>query len=151
MAAAPVVAPRPPLLQWFDAVTEWLSGVDFQAVFLITLLLIGARILQRILSSENPVEAWHFIASRGEPAKENPSGQWGDPKKLAAAVFIFASTVFVGYTFWSTKEYNFWVFAIFFGWAIAMLGIDVFAAWARSFVDRRFGKGEDAKLPGDKS
>lgn len=148
MAAVPTPAP-----DWFDAIAEWLSAIDFQALFLIALLLIGARVLQRVLSADNPVEAWHFIASRGDATKDNETGQWGDPKKLAVAVFIFSSTVFVGYTFWSTKEFNFWVFAIFMGWAIAMLGIDVFASWARSFVDRRFGQagGEPPKVPqGDK-
>jgi hypothetical protein len=116
---------------------------DLQAMMLILILLVAARAFMRILSGSNPIEAWHFVASSDKDGK-----QWGDPKKLAVMVFIFASTVFVGYTFWAHPVDNLYVVAVFFGWAIAMLGIDVFAGWARSFVDRRFGSaGANGKPP----
>jgi hypothetical protein len=121
---------------------EWLSELlDPQALVLLLILLLAARAFSRMLSSRNPVEAWHFYSSSARDGK-----QYGDPKKLAVMVFIFSSTFFVGYVLWAAKEITFWVAAMFFGWAIAMLGVDVFSAWARSFVDRRFGRAGDAPL-----
>lgn len=120
-----------------DTITNLL---DVQGMFLILAALLFARALTRILSSDNPVEAWHFIASRGPVTQENPTGQYGDPKKLAVIVFIFASTLFVGYMLWAHPVDNFWIVCMFFGWSTAMLGIDVFPAWARSFADRRFAQ-----------
>ncbi|SRR6266545_2928515 len=122
---------------------DWMgSFLDAQALFLILVLLLAVRTLGRVLASSNPVESWHFIASRDKDGR-----QWGDPKKLAAMVFIFASTLFVGYTFWAHPVDNLYIVGLFFGWAIAMLGIDVFSAWARSFVDRRFGQASEPPKP----
>lgn len=119
-------------MQWLDH----LYGVfDTQALVLLLFVLFGAWALVRIFSSDqNTVKGADFISSRGVDGKDH-----GDPQKLAKTMFIFAGTFMVGYTFWSQKVDNFYVVALYFGWAIAMLGIDVFAAWARSFVDRRFG------------
>jgi len=124
---------------------EIAASIDLQAIFFLAVFLIGGLAIWRVVRADNPVESWHFIASGDSTGK-----QWGDPKKLAVIVFIFASTVFVGYTFWAHPVDNLYIVALFFGWATAMLGIDVFSAWARSFVDRRFGQGEQPKLPGDK-
>jgi len=120
-------------------VSEFLSEIDLQAMFLILVLLVSARAFSRMLASQNPIEAWHFYASTDKSGKA-----WGDPKKFAVMVFVFASTLFVGYTFWSHPVDNLYVVGLFFGWAIAMLGVDVFSAWARSFVDRRFGKASES-------
>lgn len=119
---------------------DFLGSLDLQAMFLILAALIAVRAFSRVLSSDNPIEAWHFYASTDRTGKH-----WGDPKKFAVMVFVFASTLFVGYTFWAHPVDNLYVVGIFFGWAIAMLGIDVFSAWARSFVDRRFGHQESDK------
>jgi len=115
----------------------WLvDHLDVQALVLIAGTLIAVRALGLVVDdTDNTIRASDFIASRGQDGHDH-----GDPKKLAATVFIFSSTLFVGYTFWAHAIDNFWPVAVFFGWAIAMLGIDVFAAWARSFVDRRFGQ-----------
>ncbi len=109
--------------------------LDPQAIVLLAILGLAGWRFAKMIAGENPIEAWHFYSSPDRQGK-----QWGDPKKLAVMVFIFASTVFVGYTFWAHPVDNIWVVAVFFGWAIAMLGIDAFASWARSFVDRRFGQ-----------
>jgi hypothetical protein len=118
-------------------VLTWLvEHLDVQALVLIAGTLIAVRALGLVVGdNDNTIKASDFIASRGQDGADH-----GDPKKLAATVFIFSSTLFVGYTFWAHPIDNFWPVAVFFGWAIAMLGIDVFAAWARSFVDRRFGQ-----------
>jgi hypothetical protein len=119
-----------------DLFTTLFEAIDLQAVVLLAILLVAAFVLARVVNDDsNTVQASDFFSSRGTDGKDH-----GDPKKLAATVFIFSSTLFVGYTFWAHKIDNFWVVSVFFGWAIAMLGIDMFSAWARSFVDRRFGQ-----------
>lgn len=132
-----------------DLFTSVVRHIDLQGLVLILFLLIAARAFTRAVNgkrpdgTENPVEMWHFFSTRRTDGKE-----YGDPNKLAKMVFIFSSTPFVGYLLWAAEaDPGPWVTMIFFGWAIAMLGIDVFAAWARSFVDRRFGHQDGAAAP----
>jgi len=111
-----------------------LADLDLQALFLIVVVLIAVRAFSRMLSAGNPVEGWHFYASRGADGN-----QYGDPNKLGIMVGIVASTLFVGYTFWAHAVDNWYVVAIFALWLVFIAGTEYFAKWFRSFLDRKVG------------
>ena len=127
-----------------DTLIEGLRGAfDTQALVLLLFVLLAVRAFAHTVGEDsNPVEFWHFYASRAADGS-----QLGDPKKLAVMVGIFASTLFVGYTFWAHPIDSFWPVAVFAIWLIFISGIDVFSAWARSFVDRRFGSNPSTETP----
>lgn len=78
----------------------------------------------------NPIEYWHFFASRGPDG-----GQYGDINKLGLLIGIASATwVFVWYGYKLKLE---WPMAIVYLTFIA--GVDTYAKWLRSIVGRRFG------------
>lgn len=114
--------------------------LDPQALFLILVLLLGVRAFQRIVGGKqsdgqpNPIEFWHFFASRGGDT------HYGDPNKLGIMVGIVASTLFVGYAFWAHEIDNWYVVTVFALWLVFIAGTEYFAKWFRAFLDRRFGQ-----------
>ena|SRR5258708_6636894 len=122
-----------------DYIQDLARHIDVQALILILFGLLGLRAMGNTFRSpDNNVEAWQFVSSKGTDGKE-----YGDPEKLAKLVAIFASTLMVMYVFWSEKELTWPLIALFTIWLIFLSGINVFSAWARSFVDRRFGQGKN--------
>lgn len=112
--------------------------LDFQALTLLLILLFAVRAFSRVVNDpSNDIKASDFYSSRGRDGLEH-----GDPGKLAKLVGVFASTLMVGYTFWAHAVDSFWPVAVFAIWLIFISGIDVFSAWARSFVDRRYGSAQ---------
>jgi len=115
---------------WTDAI-EFFTFLDAQAWFLILVCLLAWRSMSKIVGGENPIEAWHFVAT-----KTNDGEHYGDATKLGIVVGIFASTLFVGYMFWSHRNtpYNWYMVAIFLIWLIAIYGVEMFAKWARTLA-----------------
>jgi len=117
--------------------------LDVQALLLLLILLVAVRAFSRMVNDpSNNVQASDFYSSKGRDGLEH-----GDPGKLAKLVGVFASTLMVGYTFWAHEVDNFWPVAVFAIWLIFISGIDVFSAWARSFVDRRYGTATPPEVP----
>jgi len=126
-----------------DALANFFKALDLQAVVLLSILLVSARAFGRMVNDpRNNVQASDFYSSRGRDGKEH-----GDTSKLAKLVGVFASTLMVAYTFWAHAVDSFWPVAVFAIWLIFISGIDVFSAWARSFVDRRYGTQTPPEVP----
>jgi hypothetical protein len=107
--------------------------LDAQAWFLILVCLLAWRSMSKIIGGENPVEAWHFIAT-----KTSDGVHYGDATKLGIVVGIFGSTLMVGYMFWSHRDvaYNWHMVAIFLIWLTAIYGVEMFAKWARQLASK---------------
>jgi hypothetical protein len=111
-----------------SVVLDILSIFDAQAWFLILVCLLAWRSMSKVVGGQNPIESWHFIST-----KTSDGEHYGDTTKLGIIVGIFASTLMVGYMFWSHKDvaYNWYMVAIFAIWMIAIYGVEMFAKWAR--------------------
>jgi hypothetical protein len=126
-----------------DAIANFFRALDLQAMVLLSILLVAARAFSRMVNdTRNNVQASDFYSSKGSDGKEH-----GDTSKLAKLVGVFASTLMVAYTFWAHKIESFWPVSVFLIWLIFISGIDVFSAWARSFVDRRYGTHTPPEVP----
>ena len=113
---------------------EFISSlnIDPHALVFILAVLMALRAFVKAISSNNPIDFWHFYSSRG------PDGQqWGDPNKLGIMVGIFASTFIVGYAFYTNKVDNWFIITLFAIWLAFIAGSESFAKWLRSFLDRK--------------
>ena len=127
-------------------IASLLNYIDLQALILLLILLVSVRAFGRIISDpDNDVQLSDFYSSRGADGKEH-----GDPDKLAKLVGVFASTLFVGYTFWAHAIDSFWPVAVFCIWLIFISGVSVFSAWARALaghvMSTRYGKETAAQI-----
>lgn len=118
--------------------SSFLALLDPQALFLILMLLLAARSFTKTVGSDdNPIEFWHFYATKVN------GKDWGDPNKLGVMVGIFASTLMVGYMFWAANEYNWYLVAIFFIWLTFIAGVEYFSKLARAvaakLADKKLG------------
>jgi uncharacterized protein YacL len=113
--------------------------LDVQAMFLILVFLMAVRGFRNAVTKGN-IELWHFYATRTKDGVN-----WGDVNKLGIMVGIFASTLMVGYMFWSHRKtpYNWEMVAVFGLWLTAVFGAEMYSKWARqvaaSFVSKKAG------------
>ena len=81
--------------------------LDLHALFLIAVLLLFVRAFSKMVAGNNPVESWHFYASRSPV----DGRQYGDPNKLALMIGVVASTLMVAYMFYVHRavDYNWYM------------------------------------------
>ena len=102
--------------------------LNVQALFLILVLLLAIRGFTKTVA-KGQIELWHFYAT-----KTGDGQHYGDANKLGIMVGIFASTLFVGYMFWSHDVDNWPVVAVFGLWLTFIAGCEYFSKVARTIA-----------------
>jgi len=107
-------------------------------------LLAGALLMQALVKlsrqkKEDQIEWANLLTSKGQDNREYP-----DIEKIAKLTWVVASTFFVGYTLWSVEQWSWYPVVVFTIWSVAMLGVNLFSAWARAVVAKWVEKREPA-------